>query len=51
MSTYRIQQERTTSQVITRRQDARELLPEEKLSPPDRDIYERVIEKAKRTRD
>jgi len=35
------------SQAITRREDARELLPEEKLSPLDLEIYDRVIEKAK----
>lgn len=35
------------SQPITRREDARELSPEEKLSPLDLEIYERVIEKAK----
>jgi len=35
------------SQPITRLEDAKELLPEEKLSPLDYEIYERVIEKAK----
>lgn len=35
------------SQPITRREDARELTPQDKLSPLDLEIYERVIEKAK----
>lgn len=35
------------SQVITRREDTRELSPEEKLSPLDLEIYDRVIEKAR----
>ena len=35
------------SQTITRQEQARELSPEEKLSPLDLEIYERVIEKAK----
>lgn len=34
-------------QAITRREQARELLPQEKLSPLDLEIYDRVIEKAK----
>lgn len=40
-------QQQADSQVITRREDARELLPQEKLSPLDLEIYDRVIEKAR----
>jgi hypothetical protein len=35
------------SQPITRREEARDLLPQDKLSPFDLDIYNKVIEKAK----
>jgi len=39
--------QQTNSQIICRREDVRELTPEEKLSPLDLEIYDRVIEKAK----
>jgi RecA-family ATPase len=41
-----VQQPNIQSQPITRREDARELTPEERLSPLDLAIYDRVIEKA-----
>jgi len=42
-----IQQINTQNQPITRREDARELAPQERLSPIDLAIYDKVINKAK----
>ena len=41
-----LQQTNRTSRIIYSPEDARELTPEEKLSPLDLAIYDRVIEKA-----